>query len=212
MIALLIIFWQPFIAFFGNPNEIKAVVDRAGILGPLVFIILQALQIIIAPIPGQAVAVMAGMLFGPWLGTLYSLIGALIGFTAVFFLARQLGRPFVERFVEPKHLSKFDKLSTKAGPLVFFLIFLLPGFPDDVICYIAGLSKIPIRTLILISIAGRLPGYLLSGFAGAGIEQGNAWLIASMATAFVIALGIAYWKRKPLESWVMSLLDSDEDH
>ena len=132
--------------------RIKGAVERAGIWGPLVFIAIQFLQIVFAPIPGQVAGVIAGSLFGPWLGTLYSLVGSVLGCFLVFTLSRKLGRPFVERFVDKKHLKKFDRLTKNAGPMVFFLIFLLPGFPDDIICYLAGLSAIPIRTLVIITI------------------------------------------------------------
>lgn len=203
--------WDTVIGFFQNSDEIKRTIRDAGPWGPIVFIAVQFLQILIAPIPGQAVGFLAGALFGPWLGLLYSMVGAIFGFTTVFVLAKILGRPFVERFVKKEHLAKFDKLTKNAGPLVLFLIFLLPGFPDDAICYIAGLSALPIRTLVFVSIAGRLPGYLATSFVGAGVggESVNYVVIALIIIGLIGV--IAYIKRAAIKRFIQSYFDTNKD-
>lgn len=203
--------WPTLVRFFGDQAALKAAIERAGIWAPLAFVAVQFLQIVIAPIPGQVTGVLAGALFGPWLGALYSLTGAVLGCFLVFVLSRRLGRPFVERFVEAKHLKKFDRLTTESGPMVFFLIFLLSGFPDDIICYLAGLSAIPIRTLVVISILGRAPGYLLSGFLGAGIGDANAPLIGIVGGFIALGLALSYWKRDAIKEWAKQFTDESED-
>lgn len=209
MALLVAFYWEPILHFFRNPEAIKHYVAAAGPWGPIVFIAIQFLQILIAPIPGQAVGVLAGALFGPWLGTLYSMIGAILGFTTVFVLAKLLGRPFVERFVKKDDLQKFDKITKKAGPFVLFLIFLLPGFPDDVICYLAGLSDIRIRTLVLVSIAGRLPGYLVTNLMGAGIGEANVIMIGWIVALAGLAGIILYLYHKPIKARVDRLMDDE---
>ncbi len=208
-VVALILHWDGLVSFFGNTDRLKQSVQQAGLLGPLVFMAIQFLQIVVAPIPGQAVGLIAGALFGPWLGTLYAMIGATIGFTTIFVLAKLLGRPFVERFVKKDDLLKFDKITKKAGPLVLFLIFLLPGFPDDVICYLAGLSDLKISTLVLVSLAGRLPGYLITSFMGAGVGDANGFMIATVSAITGLALVAAYIYRKPLKAWIDRLLEDD---
>ena len=201
--------WDVIVRFFQDPEAIKRSVQEAGPWGPIVFIAVQFLQILVAPIPGQAVGFLAGALFGPWLGALYSIIGALLGFTTVFVPAKLLGRPFVERFVKKEDLQKFDKLTKNAGPLVLFLIFLLPGFPDDVICYIAGLSSLSIRTFVLVSLAGRLPGYLAASFIGAGIGGDNVrWLVGALVALGLGAI-LAYVYRAKLKAFIQKYMDDD---
>lgn len=202
IIGFMIAYWQPMTSLMSDEARIKALVERAGVWGPLTFIAVQVLQIIIAPIPGQVIPVIAGALFGPWWGVLYSIVGAFLGFTAVFLLARKLGRPFVERFFKKEDLKKFDYLTKKGGPLAFFLIFLLPGFPDDIICYLAGLSTIPLRTLIFVSIAGRLPGYVLASFFGSEFSSESSHLYFWIAAVIAIIVLIGFWKRKQLEAWM----------
>ncbi len=208
--AVIILYWDQIFGFFQNTEQIKQYVTDAGPLGSLVFVAAQFLQILVAPIPGQAVGLLAGALFGPWLGLLYSMVGAVLGFTTIFVLAKMLGRPFVEKFVKKQDLDKFDKLTKKAGPLVLFLIFLLPGFPDDAICYIAGLSNLRIRTLVMISIAGRLPGYSITSFMGAGIGDANLKLVGIISALAAVALIVIYVKRKPLKQWIDHLMSDDE--
>lgn len=202
LVVLSIALWQPLSDLAGDPTRLKQTIQSSGAWGPLVFMGVQFLQVLVAPIPGQIAGAIAGALFGAFWGTVYSMAGALIGYTVIFLLARKFGRPLVDRFVSPKYLEKFDYLTKESGVFVFFLIFLLPAFPDDVICYIAGLSKIRIRTLILISLAGRLPGFIGLSLIGAGAADGNATLVTVLLTVSAIVAALGFWQRARLEAWV----------
>lgn len=203
-VAFLVIFWQPLIDIFSSQDKVKEMIDNAGFWGPFLFMALQILQVVFAPIPGQVVGFAGGYAFGGWLGGVYSMIGTAIGFTLVFLLARRLGRPFVERFVSKKILDKFDYLTKDRGVFIFFLIFLMPAFPDDIVCYLAGLSKIPLRTLIAISLIGRAPSVFLVTLSGAGAANDNVRMtIISLAVAAIFFVA-AVWKRKQLEAFVES--------
>lgn len=210
LVVLAVLLWQPLIELASDGDKLKELVRQHGVLGPLIFIGVQLLQVLIAPIPGQLVSMLSGALFGPWLGTLYSMFGMALGFTLIFILAKNLGRPFVERFVNQKYLDKFDYITKTNGPVVLFLIFLTPFFPDDIISLIAGLSPIRIRTLILVSLAGRLPGTLVLALLGSGIADADARLIVSIVTILLL-IGVAcFWQRARIEKWVRSLGDHSE--
>ncbi len=190
---------------FSDPVRARETIGSLGGWAPLAFMAMQVAQVVIAPLPGQVTGLIGGFLFGPWLGLLYTMIGALVGFWLVFVLARKLGRPFVERFVKPTTLAKFDGVLARGGPFVLFLIYLLPAFPDDVISFVAGLTRIPIRTLLVVSLAGRLPGYLVLSFAGEGLtgENGNPLVVGG---GVLLALGIvAVWQRR----WIHDFVTSD---
>lgn len=204
---LAVYYWDFLVEITANPSKLRDLVKAAGPWGPLVLIIIQYLQLLAAPIPGTVASVLSGALFGPWLGTLYSMIGAMLGSLTVFVLSRKLGRPFVERFVKPGTLKKMDYLAEKAGIFVFFAIFLLPILPDDVVCYMAGLSKIPIRTLMLISFVGRLPGYLVAAFVGSGLTESNYTLVVVVSALFVLLAVGGYAKRKDIEKWSRKLIE-----
>lgn len=203
--AALYVWGQPLLSLFTNQEQLKQSIDSAGVFGPLVYILLQATQVLIAPIPGQVTGLASGYLFGPHLGVLYSMIGAAIGFTIIFVITRRYGRPLVERFFNKKHIEKFDYITKNNGTLTLFLIFLLPAFPDDLICFLAGLTTIPIRTLIVISILGRLPGYYLLALTGSDLSQGG--ISPGVLTAGVVALFVilvAYLQKEWLNDFVKS--------
>jgi len=201
-LGIALYFAWPFISAFGNPDKIRYMIDKAGAWGPVVFILIQISQVLIAPIPGQVAGLVGGYLFGPLWGLIYTMIGATIGFTLVFVLTRRFGRPFVEYFVDKKTLDRFDHLIEGKGKLVFFLIFLLPAFPDDIISFIAGLTTIRIRSLVLISVLGRLPGYAILSFTGNGFTYENLSPVIISVTILLILLAIAWWKRKWLHEFV----------
>ncbi len=178
VLLLLVVFWSelPFggwIHFLWKVSTrrhaAKRLVESAGALGPLVFIALQAAQVVISPIPGEATGIIGGWLFGTWLGFLYSTIGLTIGSVTAFWLGHLVGAPLVQRIGGPRWHRALDFVGHTGGELVSFILFLLPGFPKDYLSYLLGFSPMPLRVFILISTVGRMPGtFLLSA-------QGASW-------------------------------------
>ena len=130
------------------------------------FIALQILQVIAAPIPGEATGLIGGYLFGPILGTIYSTVGLTVGSWIAFMLARIFGMPLVEKVVKPEVIAKYDHFLEHQGAFVSFLLFLIPGFPKDYLCYIMGVSHMPTWTFIIVSAVGRLLGTMLLSVSG----------------------------------------------
>ena len=195
LVGLAFYYFWPLMAPLGDEQYVRQLVKDAGPWGPLVFSTIHAIQVIIAPIPGQVIGLVGGYAFGPVWGTIYAVIGSAVGFAVVLLLARKFGRPFVEKFVSPKLLARFDYLISRAGSMTFFLIFLLPGFPDDLIGFIAGLTKLRLRILLLASVAGRLPGYAVLSVVGHGLTGQNLnAVIAVLVVALILSI-VAFWKR-----------------
>ncbi len=187
------IYWQDLINIFSDQQKIISWVGGFGYFGPLVFIILQAAQVIITPLPGAILSFASGYLFGFLWGVIYSLGGIVLGSTAIFYLTRRLGRGFVENHLDKKLLDRFDYISKKAGPLVFFILFLLPFPPDDLVCFLAGLTSIPIPFLILIVILGRLPLVILTVTSSSLLAlDWNNWLVLGIILIFVIIAFLLY--------------------
>lgn len=199
----------PLISFLGDPARVTALIDNAGPWGPIVFILIQIGQVFAAPIPGQVTGFVGGFLFGPVVGSIYATIGGTIGCTLVFILSRRLGRPFVERFVKAKTLDRFDYFTESGGALVLLIIFLVPIFPDDLICYVAGLTKIPLSRLILVALVGRIPGYVVFSVTGSGAAQSNLTLVIVLVVAVVALAAIAYWQRHRIERFLKRLSGTD---
>ena len=207
IILCLVIFSTSFETLFSDTHRIREFILSFGILSPLVFILLHALQVIIAPIPGQLVGLLGGYLFGVWLGTLYSIIGTVLGTFIVVSLARKFGEPLARKLVDEKTYKKFDDFSREKGIFSLFLIYLLPFFPDDAISIIAGLSKLKIKHILLVAFIGRLPGMFGLSLAGAGIVN-SEFLISLILIGIMLILSvIMYIYRNKLESKMEKVLD-----
>jgi uncharacterized membrane protein YdjX (TVP38/TMEM64 family) len=125
------------------------------------------LQVVIAPIPGGAIEFLGGVLFGVKAGLVYSMIGLMLGSWLAFSLARIFEKVAVEKFVSEETRKKFDYLVEHEGVILSFILFLLPGFPKDALCYILGLTPMHLGIFLIISTIGRIPGTLMASLQGA---------------------------------------------
>ena len=182
---------------FQNRQQVVAAICAAGAWGPALLIALYVAQVIAAPIPGQAVNFVAGYLYGFWLGSLYSWLGMVIGSAAAMGLARLAGRPLVTRLVSPATLARLDRLAAGLGLGFFFLVFLIPGLPDDAACFLAGLTPLPLPALLAAAAVGRVPGIVAAVWAGAYAERlpWQGWLIGGGIALAAAALLWRYGKQ-----------------
>ncbi|WP_414837710.1 TVP38/TMEM64 family protein [Candidatus Nanosalina sp. VS9-1] len=172
-----------------------------GPLGPPGIIAGQIAQVLLAPIP-PVTAVVSGLLYGPWLGAFYSIIGASTGSVIAVFLSRKYGRPVVEKFVSDQAMEKFDEYTQKTGYLPFIILFVLPGFPDDALCFIAGLTNLDWKILAFIGSVGRLPGILMLTTTGHSVAEANLVLFAVVSSAVVSISLFSVRYRREIESWI----------
>jgi uncharacterized membrane protein YdjX (TVP38/TMEM64 family) len=197
LIFPLILWRDPIRAVFMEPQRLTEAVRSAGPWAPLAFIGLYVAQTIAAPIPGQALNFAAGYLFGLVPGILYSWLGLTLGTTAALLLARYLGRPLVQRLVAPAALEKMDHLAEDRGLVFFFLVFLIPGLPDDIACFAAGLTSLPLLALIAASAIGRLPSLVASVWLGVHAQHlpWQGWLILAGLTVALVMVAWRYGER-----------------
>jgi len=136
--------------FFTDRRRLLLFIREHHAYGKFIFILLQIIQVVAAPIPGELTGIIGGYLYGTFWGTIYSTIGLTIGSWFAFLLARFFGEPLVETMVKKDVFEKFDHFMEHKGILVSFLLFLIPGFPKDYLCYIMGVSRIPTGIFIII--------------------------------------------------------------
>lgn len=129
------------LSWFGSREAVVSSIEGLGMWGPFVLIVLLILQVFLAFIPGQALMVACGYVYGFGPGFLISWFGLFAGGQMAFALARRYGRPFAERWIAPHILSKWDKAAAGQGVGFFALSLVLPVFPNDAMCYVAGLGK-----------------------------------------------------------------------
>ena len=199
----------PLTSLLSDREKLTNLVKNAGIFGPLLYIVLQITQTIAAPIPGQFVGAIGGLLFG-WWGILWTVIGSAIGFFIVFTLARKFGRPLIEKLVRKEHLDKFDFIAGKKAPLILFSIFVLPGFPDDIVCYVAGFTEIPIKQLMAMIVVGRLPAVVVTNIFGDSLGHQNFAVVAGVIIASVVMIALAAIFNKKIIAFFQKLSKEDQ--
>ncbi|NTW07495.1 MAG: TVP38/TMEM64 family protein [Syntrophaceae bacterium] len=166
----------------------------------VVFIFLQIVQVVAAPVPGELTGFIGGYIYGPFLGTVYSTIGLTLGSWLAFVLAHFFGMPLLEKVVKPAVIEKFDHFMEHQGLLVSFFLFLIPGFPKDYLCYIMGVSRMPVGTFLVISAAGRLLGTIMLTVTGSSARNGQYLLLGCfVGVGIIIFIAVYYYQDKLLE-------------
>ena len=179
---------RPLIRFMNQPELFRQWVDRQGFWAPAAFVGMVILQVVVAIIPGEPLEIAAGYAFGALEGTILCILGTWIGGLMVFLLVRRFGTRAVEVFFPLEKLNdlKFLKNEKKLTFWVF-LVFFLPGTPKDVLCYFVGLTKLPLRTWILISAVARIPSIVTSTVGGDALGMQN-YTFAALVFAATMAI------------------------
>ena len=168
----------------------------------VVFIAIQVAQVLVAPIPGEMTGFVGGYLFGGMLGFLYSTIGLTTGSAIAFLISKLFGRPMVEKIARRETLEKYDFLMEHRGVWISFFLFLIPGFPKDLFCYILGTSHMSFGTFLVISTLGRLFGTVLLSISGSLARGGDYRLLGGVVVFAACAALVSYLYRQRFLDWI----------
>jgi uncharacterized membrane protein YdjX (TVP38/TMEM64 family) len=162
-----------------------------GPLAAVVFVIVQILQVVAAPIPGEVTGFVGGFLFGKVWGAVLSTVGLTLGSTFAFVVARRFGMGVVEKVVKRQYIEKFNFFVTHKGLYITFVMYLLPGFPKDALCYFLGLTRLRLLDFVIMNLFGRFPGTLILTLQGSAVRDGKYhaffWLLV-ITVVFIIGL------------------------
>src|SRR5262245_15412017 len=176
---------------------LKETLREWGVLAPIIFVGMQALQVLVAPIPGELTGILGGYLFGEWAGLLYSTIGLTLGSVAAFGVGRWLGAHCVRRYVSPDIWGKLGFIIETEGTILCLVIFLVPGLPKDMTCYLFGLSPMPFWIFAIVSTLGRMPGTWVLSAQGAHTASGDyVHVILLTAVGVGVALPLYYYRNR----------------
>jgi len=180
---------------------LRQTLQEWGLLAPVFFMLIQALQVLFSPIPGEATGFLGGYLFGLWSGFIYSSIGLTLGSVAAFGVGRWLGVHFVKNLVRKELWDRMGFIVEAEGAILCFIIYLIPGFPKDIVCYLFGISPMPVWVFALVSGMGRMPGTWVLSAQGAQTATGHYWQ-AILLTAMVAAIALPfYYYRHQMVGW-----------
>jgi uncharacterized membrane protein YdjX (TVP38/TMEM64 family) len=200
----------PLWRLFHNPERIQELVRSWGIWAPLGFILLQMVQIVVAPLPGSVVALVAGYVFGLDKGLLLAMAGVMLGALAAFLLSRAIGRRLLRLFVPARTMDQFDRFVVRRGPFYVFLLLLLPNPIGDWLYYLAGLTALPLALFMLFVLVARIPTNLLEVFIGVQVARlGSAgyhlaWWQWTIFGVVITGLAVAYFvNRRRIEAFFL---------
>jgi uncharacterized membrane protein YdjX (TVP38/TMEM64 family) len=183
------------VRLYQDKKFLKETVRSWGWMAPLVFIAIQALQVIISPIPGEITGPVGGALFGTWLGLIYSTIGLTIGTLFCFWVGRKWGEPLVRPWLSEHNWNRMNFVLEAEGAIICFILYLVPGFPKDILSYLFGISPMPFWLFAIVSTVARIPGTWVSSYFGAHVaEQQYIWAIAFMAVVLALCLPLYYYR------------------
>jgi len=178
--------------WFSDHEAVSQAIQKSGIWGPVILIVLFVLQVFIAFIPGQALMIASGYIYGFTGGMLVTWTSLVAGGQAAFWLARRYGRPFAEKWISPSILDNWDKSAAGHGIGFFAISLVLPLFPNDAMCYVAGLGRISSRRFFLANMLGRGLASFITVFVGAYGSQILAQVWVGMG--ILIVLGFIGWQ------------------
>jgi uncharacterized membrane protein YdjX (TVP38/TMEM64 family) len=188
---------EPLWRLLTDEQALEALVEQAGIWGPLALIAANVVQIVVAPVPGYVVSLSAGYLYGPLWGGIYAGCGVLLGGMAAMWVGRTFGRPFVRAMVGEQRLARWESVTHSDSPWVWFLLLLGPV--GDLPFLLAGMSRVSYLTILLITLVIRVPSVFVSTAIGSGAIPA-VWLVLLLAAAAVVML-VALRYRAPLAAW-----------
>ena len=179
------------LSWFASLEAITSSMEHAGIWGPIVLFILFVLQVFLAFIPGQALMIASGYLYGFWGGFLISWLSLVVGGEVAYLLARKYGRPFAEKWIAPTVLQRWNSAASGQGIAFFALSLVMPLVPNDAMCYVAGLGTIQRLHFSIANALGRGMACVITSAAGAfgGSISWQGWVV--LIAVFVI-IGIIW--------------------
>ena len=202
-------YWEPvahgfsvLYRMFADREKIRAFILQFGMGAPIVFMAIQVLQVIFAPIPGEATGFIGGYLFGIAEGFLYSSLALTLGSWINFYIGRLLGKRFVRKLIPKQTLEKMDFLLRHQGILIVFILFVIPGFPKDYLSLFLGMTALPPKVFLLLAAIGRMPGTFLLSVQGASLFDRNYAVLGMLFVACLVLVYAAYCYREPLYRWI----------
>lgn len=186
-----------------NARLLENWVSQYGMIGPVVFIIIYVISTVLF-LPGLPITIVGALAFGAVRGTIFSSIGSVIGATAAFLIARYAARGIVEKWIKGKEqFEKIDKGVEKHGWRMLMITRLVPLFPFNLQNFAYGLTKINLRTYVLVSWISMLPATIAYNFMAGSVvsgegELGTTFLYLGIGAAFFVAVSFipVYLRKK----------------
>lgn len=209
LVGIGIILWQP-LSLLWHPeaeHKLQEQMMELGLLGPMAFLALSVIQIVGAPIPGHPVQILGGILFGTFWGGLYNVIGVLVGGFTAAWLARCLGRPFIEKQLSPEVLTKYETIIRSDTLWVWFILLTIPT--GEIPYFLAGLSQVKFSTLLWATFLARGPfSFVLAWIGHHARTMPPSWIFWTISVLILGLIILVYLLKDHLSLWLDKYLQS----
>ena len=192
-----------------NREALVALVRASGAWAPLLFMCVQVLQVVVWVIPGELTGIVGGYLFGTWAGFWYSMIGLTVGSLATFGIGHAIGPPLLRRLMGAGRYGRLRALTTRPGAPVAFVLYLIPGFPKDVLGYVFGASDLSVVAFFVVTTVARMPGTWVLSLQGAKAGEAAWGEFALIAAAAAVLAWLGYRCRDRLLALVRRRRDAE---
>ncbi len=196
------------LSMFTSVTALKEYILSTKELGVFVYILIQIFQVVVIPVPAAIVCIVGSVVYGPLLGGIYCSIGVLIGSYISFWLGKTFGYRLVSWIVGKQSCEKYSKIIRKRGIFFLALSFLLPLFPDDVLCLIAGITNMTFRSFFLVTLITRPIGVICMSYFGSGyLIPFSGWGLYIWPIILVLAISmvvISFKFQENIENFVLS--------
>jgi uncharacterized membrane protein YdjX (TVP38/TMEM64 family) len=166
-----------------NEAALEEFLATLGWLGPVGLILFNAIQIVVAPVPGYVVQIASGYLFGPFWGGVWASIGLLVGATLSMWIVRQFGRPLAEWLIGAERLARWEHVTHTDSVWTWLILIVTPT--GDIPYFLAGLSHVKFRTIFLLTLLIRVPTTFVAAAVGAGALALNWWQFALLLAVLI---------------------------
>jgi uncharacterized membrane protein YdjX (TVP38/TMEM64 family) len=191
--------------WISDRDQVEKFIAAFGKGAPVAFMGLQVLQVVLAPIPGEATGFIGGYLFGTVKGFVYSSLALAAGSWINFAIGRYVGSHYVRRWIPAEKLERFDHLLKRQGIIVLLILFIFPGFPKDYLCLFLGITALPLKAFLLIASIGRMPGTLMLSVQGEFVFHKNYVVFGVVFGVTVLAAFLSIRYRETIYRWMEKL-------
>lgn len=193
---------------FSSVTTLKNYILSTNEAGVFVYIFIQFLQVVFLPIPASIICIAGSLIYGASMGALYCCVGVLLGSYVSYIVGRVFGYKLVSWIVGKDNTDKYSDILRKRGGFFLALAFLLPMFPDDILCFIAGVTKMSFRKFFWITLITRPIGVVCMAIFGGGyVIPFSGWGIYVWAVILVLAVAsviIVYKWQDNIENFVLN--------
>lgn len=196
-LVITIFLFIPIIKYLNNEEALENYIKSFGFFMPFVYILLVLIQIFIPVIPGEPFEILAGYLFGAFWGSIIAIFAESLASILIILLVRKYGIKLIRVLFKDKDIEKVKFLNNKKLFFLFVILFIIPGTPKDLLCYVSGIMNFDLTPLILVTTFGRIPAIITSTIPGSALGNQNYKLaiIVYSITIVISIIGIIIYNK-----------------